>query len=199
MNGRVKMLIVLSVALIIPSVAIADVMITGSVNVSGTQTSDLFYFTPGTNAPQAGGFIGFSSTASSPYMADIDLENTNNMSVFTINVIQINFKSFTGTGTFTLNMSISTAFPANSVMYYSATSMTLSDFTGKSPSSIVTMAPTPTPGSGIYEFNLGLVHSETSLPMTVSSNSQHIYIGFYVPSSSSISGEMVLTGAFTVA
>lgn len=195
MNGRIKILLVLAMALIIPSVAIADVMITGTVNVNGSQTSNVFYFTPGPNAPQAGGFIGFSSTSSAPYMADIDLENTNNMSVFTINVIQINFKS--APGTFTLSMSISTAFPGDSIMYYSMTPMTLSDFTGKSPSSIVSNAPTPTSSSGIYEFSLSSVTSATSLPMTISSTSAHVYIGFYVPGSSSISGEMVLTGVFT--
>lgn len=191
MNGRIKMLIVLAIALIIPSVAVADVMITGNVNIQGTQTSDIFVFTPGPNAPQAGGFITVGGTSSHPYMADIDLENTYNMSLFTINVLQVNFK--TAPGTFTLSVSISTPFPGDSVMYYSTTQMSLSDFSGKTPSSIVSTAPTPSTGSGIYEFSLST--SSTGVPLTISNTTTHVYIGFYVPGGIN-SGELVLTGSF---
>jgi hypothetical protein len=193
MNGRIKMLIVLAIALIIPSVAVADVMISGTVNVEGTQTSDIFIFTPGPNAPEAGGFVSIGSTASYPYMADIDLENTNNMSVFTINVLQVNFK--TAPGTFTLSVSIDPAFPPGSVMYYSTTEMSLSDFSGKNPSSIVSTAPSPLADSGINEFSLSSTTSLTGVPLTISSTSTHIYIGFYVPGGTN-GGELVLTGSF---
>lgn len=199
MNGRIKMLIVVAMALIIPSVAVADVMISGSVNITGTQSSDVFYFTPGPNAPAAGGFIGFSTSGStvSSYMADIDLENTNNMSVFTLNVIQVNFKAVTGT--FNLSLTVSTPYPGNSVMYYSTSLMTLADFTGKSPSSIISNAPSPVSGSGISEFTLSSSAGTTQISnlMTISGTSSHIYIGFYVPGTSSISGEVFLTGNFT--
>lgn len=193
MNDRIKIFVVLAIAVIIPSVAVADVMITGTVTLQGTQTSDVFVFTPGPNAPQAGGFISMSSTSSAPVMADIDLENTYNMSVFTINVLQVNFKS--APGTFTLNVSISTPFPSGSVMYYSTSEMTLSDFSGKTPSSIVSTAPTPMTNSEIYEFSLSSTTSSTGVPLTISSTSTHVYIGFYVAGGTN-SGELVLTGNF---
>ncbi|MHB8359523.1 MAG: hypothetical protein ACYDCP_08505 [Thermoplasmataceae archaeon] len=192
-NGRMKILIVLAIAVIIPSVAVADVMITGTVNVQGSQTSDVFVFTPGSNAPQAGGFISMSPTSSAPYMADIDLENNVSMSVFTINVLQVNFKS--APGTFTLNVSISTPFPGDSIMYYSTSPMALSDFSGTTPSSITSTAPIPTAASGIYELNIHSKASQTGVPLTISSTLTHVYIGFYV-SGGGNSGEFVLTGSF---
>ena len=176
MNPRMKLMIAIAVALVLPTVAIADVMVTGSVNVHGSNTSGVWSFTYGPNAPQAAGFASISPT-SGTNMADVDIENTQNMSVFVIDAFQINFES---TGTFYMNVTVSSSFGGDAQLYYSASPMSLSDFTGETPSSIATTAPTPVSGSGVSAFSLTTTGTLQSATFNIGSTSDHIYIGFYL-------------------
>ena len=188
MNPRMKLIIAIAVALVLPTVAIADVMVTGSVNVQGSNISGVWSFTYGPNAPQAAGFASISPTSTN--MADVDIENTLNMSVFVIDAFQINFES---TGTFYMNVTVSSSFGGDAQLYYSTSPMTLSDFTGESPSSIATTAPSPVSGSGVHEFSLTTTTLQ-SATFTISSTSDHIYLGFYLNSGTSGGEVLSFTG-----
>ena len=61
MNRKIMILMVAVVATVLPAVAVADVMITGSVSVLGSNVQDSFYLSEGSNYAVANqtGVLGF--------------------------------------------------------------------------------------------------------------------------------------------
>lgn len=200
MNTRFKILIVVGIALILPAVAFADVAITGSISVTGSQTTSSWNITYGPNAPQAAGFASISPHAGT--IADLDLENAYNMSVFTINVYQITFKT---TGTFYLNATATHSFPKQARMYFSTSLMSLTEFSGEASTNIDNSAPVPVSDSGILSLNLSdntfTSSSGTSMHTAVfpiDTTSVVIYLGFYLPPGAVSGAEIVLSGNFVL-
>jgi hypothetical protein len=200
MNTRFKILMVVGIALILPAVAFADVAISGSINVIGSQASPSWGITGGPNSPQAAGYATISHPTGR--IADMDLENAINMSVFTINVYTIYFKT---TGTFYLNATHTHGYPAQARMYFSTSLMTLNDFSGESATSLATSAPTPSSDSGILSLNLSndVFTSDTGSTVptptfTISSTSTVIYIGFYLPAGAVAGAEVTFNGNFVL-
>jgi hypothetical protein len=200
MNTRFKILMVVGIALILPAVAFADVAISGTISVHGSQQGPTWYITDGPNAPEAAGFASISPHSGT--QGDMDLENAYNMSVFTINVFQINFNT---TGTFYLNVTQSHAFPNQARLYFSTSLMNFNDFSSEAATSINNSAPIPTTGSGIFSLNLSdktfTTASGSSLNTAVfhiDSTSVVIYIGFYLTPGDVSGAEITLSGNFVL-
>ncbi len=200
MNTRFKILIVVGIALILPAVAFADVVISGSINVTASQTSPTFNISPGPNSPQAAGYATLSHP--SGRIADLDLENAYNMSVFTLNVYKISFNT---TGIFYLNATYAHGYTDQARLYFSTSLMTFSDFTGTDATGISNLAPSPTSDSGITSLNLSdktfttdtgsIIQTPT---YTISSTATVIYVGFYLPPVDVSGAEITLQGNFVL-
>ena len=165
MNRKIMILMVAVVATVLPAVAVADVMITGSVSVLGTNVQDSFYLTEGPNyavANQTGvfGFIQAPNGVAS--MGTIDLEGMSNLSVSMINVLEFHY-DLNAPGVVYLNVT-STDFPSTSYVAYSSSLMT-SELPSSMPSNAFALSTSgdhalsfsSAPGSGTY------------------------YLGFYLP------------------
>ncbi len=94
------LLLLATVATILPAVAVADVMITGNVNIVGTQNSPVFEIQPGPNYPAAyaAGSIIWNPTPPAVLqavdgqapMATFDLEGIANQTTALANVLDLN-------------------------------------------------------------------------------------------------------------
>ena len=125
MNRKIMILMVAVVATVLPAVAVADVMITGSVSVLGSNVQDSFYLSEGSNyaAANATGVFGFTPAHSGvASMGTINLEGMSNLSVSMINVLDFNYSLNTG-GIIYVNIS-SSNFTSGSYVAFSSTPMT---------------------------------------------------------------------------
>ena len=125
MNRKIMILMVSVVATVLPAVAVADVMITGSVSVLGSNVQDSFYLSEGSNyaAANATGVFGFTPAHSGvASMGTINLEGMSNLSVSMINVLDFNYSLHTG-GIIYVNIS-SSNFTSGSYVAFSSTPMT---------------------------------------------------------------------------
>jgi len=135
MNRKIMILMVAVVATVLPAVAVADVMITGSVTVSGSNISP-FYIAEGPNyaAAHSAGVITWtsstSSTSASPTMGTLDLEGVANQTVEMVNVLYFNYTGKVA-GTFYFNIT-SNNMPSFNV-YASSTLQTLSSISSWTP------------------------------------------------------------------
>jgi hypothetical protein len=127
MNRKIMILMVAVVATVLPAVAVADVMITGSVQGVGHQIPDQFYLQPGSNYAAAHNITGFTWTGSavneSEDLGNLTLGYMSNETIYEINVLDINFTS-AAYGNFYMNVSIpgsfsNNTFAADSYMYVS--------------------------------------------------------------------------------
>jgi len=140
MNRKIMILMVAVVATVLPAVAVADVMITGSVTVSGSNISP-FYIAEGPNyaAAHSAGVITWtpstSSTSASSTMGTLDLEGVANQTVEMVNVLYFNYTGKVA-GTFYFNIT-SNNMPSFYV-YASSTLQTLSSITSSSWTQITT-------------------------------------------------------------
>lgn len=146
-------------ATILPAVAVADVMITGQVNVSGTQNSPVFHLEAGSNylnANAAGAITWTYSSAES--MGTIDLEGISNQTTALVNVLDLNLSANAAPGTLTI--SVTSSFVAGTLMLVTTSSQSLASM----PSGVDISG-----GSAVQVF---------SGPV---SGGQTLYIGFYLP------------------
>ena len=127
MNRKIMILMVAVVATVLPAVAVADVMITGSVQALGHSTTDAFIVQPGSNYAAAHDTTGFTWTSSavneSEDLGNLTLGFMSNETIYEINVLDINFTSATY-GNFYINVSVpgslsSHEFPDNTYLYFS--------------------------------------------------------------------------------
>ena len=132
MNRKIMILMVAVVATVLPAVAVADVMITGSVQGVGHQIPDQFYLQPGSNYAAAHNITGFTWTGSavneSEDLGNLTLGYMSNETIYEINVLDINFSS-AAYGNFYINVSVPGSlsqhtFPDNSYMYFSTAPFT---------------------------------------------------------------------------
>jgi hypothetical protein len=125
MNRKIMILMVAVVATVLPAVAVADVMITGNVGVTGTHAKDQFWVQPGSNYAAANTTTGFGwhakSMSESEILGNITLGYMSNETIYEINVLDINFTAGTGNFNITVNVPSSgnDAFPSGTYMYFS--------------------------------------------------------------------------------
>ena len=127
MNRKIMILMVAVVATVLPAVAVADVMITGSVQGVGHQIPDQFYLQPGSNYAAAHNITGFTWTGSavneSEDLGNLTVGYMSNETIYEINVLDINFTS-AAYGNFYINVSVPGSlsdheFPSATFMYFS--------------------------------------------------------------------------------
>ena len=190
MNKKLTFLIIALVSTILPAVAMADVMITGNVNMVGTSNHVPFYFAKGSNFQTADGSISwnsYSSTANS--MGDLEFGDVSNQTTFILNVMEIAFTPGTPAGTFYLTSIVGSPFPAQSVMYLSLSPMSFSDFNYTGLPGAVPSISSPS----ITAFPLDSPQTY-STPVDASTI---IYIGFFTPGYNGVvSGELALSGSY---
>ena len=92
MNRKLKLLLIISIATIIPSVAVADVMVSGTLTISQTMAVPPVHFEPGSNYNTANelGLITWTPNSPSGSMGTIDLEGSTNQTVTLVNVLDLN-------------------------------------------------------------------------------------------------------------
>ncbi len=191
MNKRLTVLIIAAVAAILPAAAVADVLITGSVNVTGTPNSPVFKFDIGPNYEQADGYISWHSYSSGQFMGDLHLNLAPNENVLAINVFKIDFGASAAPGVFYFNLTGASAiqFPAGSMIYLSSSLMSFSQF--ESPYS------TSSPAPGITTLPLSIPNGNTvsSGPISVTGGTT-LYVGVYLPAGSQGSAEIDAQGQY---
>ncbi|WP_393972040.1 hypothetical protein OXIME_000641 [Oxyplasma meridianum] len=120
MNRKLMLIMVAAVATILPAVAVADVMIAGSVAGHDVQAKDSFIVQPGWNYLAANKSAGFGWIShmvnSNEVLGNISLGVMTNETIYEINVLDINF---TTTGSFNITVSTSTPLPQSTVLYIS--------------------------------------------------------------------------------
>jgi len=191
MNRKIMILMVAVVATVLPAVAVADVMITGSINGSGVLAKDAFTMQPGSNyaAANASGVIGWHANkkSESEILGTVYLGVMSNETTYEINVLDINF---TANGYFNLTVNVpsglpgygAAAFPKHTEIYFSTTQFSLS--TGAiSPSTMEFSLSTPDTS---HTFNFGSVTSGTT-----------IYVAFEVGAGPYSGASFSLVGTFT--
>lgn len=173
MKNKYRLLIIISIAAILPSVAVADVMITGTIQISGTTAIPPVHFELGSNYREAHdlGILTWTSSSGSS-MGSLDIEGSSNTTIGLANVLDLNTSGESVDGAMVyLNLSGSNYFPAG-MMYITNTPMTLAEVNGSS--SFAT---------GQLVGSLALTHSG-SIHFTVKNPSEFhmvLYIGFYLP------------------
>ena len=178
MNRKIMILMVAVVATVLPAVAVADVMITGSVSVLGTQAPDSFYLSEGPNyavANETGVFGFIPAPTGEASLGTIDIEGMSNLSVSMINVLVLHY-NLGAPGIIYINVS-STNFPSTSYVAYSSSLMT-TELTSTMPSNAFalstsgdhTISFSSAPGSGTYYLGFYLppgMYSGDSLSLSV--------------------------------
>jgi hypothetical protein len=118
MNRKIMILMVAVVATVLPAVAVADVMMNGSVQGLGNQVPDQFFVTTGANYTQANQTYGFGWVAGNDGTGVISVGYMPGEALYEVNVLNIGFTSSTP-GTFYVNVTSNASFPAGSYMYLS--------------------------------------------------------------------------------
>jgi len=160
MNRKIMILMVAVVATVLPAVAVADVMITGSITVQGSNTQ-VFWFSEGPNYATAhgAGLITWtpSTTTSTSTMGTVELEGIENQSVSMINVGEFHYNGKTS-GTVWFNFT--GHFPKGAFAVISSSPLT-SELSSSSTNQV--------PLSGTYSAELPVSGAST------------YYLGFYLP------------------
>lgn len=126
MNKKMTMVLVAAVVTILPAIAVADVLITGSATLEGTSHGGIFELQAGENYLDAYnmGSIEWIGDAVGPSMGVLDLQGIINQTTKMINVLDLNISaSAPTTGTLTITVSSSTL-PEGAVMYVSDAAFT---------------------------------------------------------------------------
>ena len=191
MNKKVTMLLIAAVAMLLPAVAIADVMVTGSYTVSGSNIGPLFYLTEGPNYVSANttGLLGFTTDGTVVHhgapevtMGNIQLEGISNQSVTEINVLELVIPSSTHAigGMLTLNITGAKGF-GSATMYVSLVAGDLQTF------------------SNITSQNAFVIDNDPSFTFTITPGTGPLvyYIGFVLPPGTYTGGSFTLNGMFT--
>jgi hypothetical protein len=194
MNRKIMILMVAVVATVLPAVAVADVMITGSVQGLGHSTTDAFIVQPGSNYVAAHDTTGFTWTSSSVNesedLGNISLGVMSNETIYMVNVLDINF---TQSGYFNLTVIVPYS---NGVIFPTGTAIYFSESTSST-------SPMTLTAGEISGDNLGSVHldkSNTPDGQTIYfghvTSGTHIYIGFEVGAGSPANGSFNLEMSF---
>ena len=170
MNRKIMILMVAVVATVLPAVAVADVMITGSIAVHGSQAPAMVYLSKGPNYATAASNSLFTFTngsgAATATIGTVDLEGMANANVSLLNVLDLNY-SVHSSGKLWVNVS-ETGFPSGAFVELSSTQVT----------SLSSSA------SGVYLLgSTGGPHG----PFSVSSGSGTYYVSFFLPAYASYS------------
>lgn len=123
-----------AVATILPAVAVADVMITGNVNIIGTQNQPVFVLQPGPNylaANAAGSIIWNPQVVSAPElapapMASFDLEGIANQTTALANVLDLNVTIGAGVNG-VLYVNFTGDFPAGAMVWITSSLANVND------------------------------------------------------------------------
>ena len=189
MNRKIMILMVAVVATALPAVAVADVMITGSVQGLGHTTTDAFTVQPGSNYAAAHDTTGFTWTSSavneSEDLGNISLGVMTNETIYMVNVLDINF---TSSGYFNLTVYVpysnNVLFPTDTAIYLSTTPLSLSN-SGITGNGVISISLFGASGSSGLTTYFGHVTSAT-----------HIYIGFEVGAGTPANGSFNLAMSF---
>lgn len=187
MNKKVTMLLIAAVAMLLPAVAVADVMVTGSYAVSGSSVGPLFYLAEGPNYAAANetGLFGFHKDGTTAHqvvtMGQIYLEGISNQTVKEINVLELVIPASTHAigGVLYLNITGASGF-GSATMYISLYSGDLQTF------------------SNLSSQNAMNIDSDPSFSLTISPGSGALvyYIGFVLPPGNYAAGSFTLNGTF---
>ncbi|MHB1470849.1 MAG: hypothetical protein ACYCSA_04160 [Thermoplasmataceae archaeon] len=118
MNRKIMILMVAVVATVLPAVAVADVMMNGSVQGLGNQVPDQFFVTTGANYTQANQTYGLGWVAGNDGTGVLSVGYMPGEAIYEANVLNVGFTSTTP-GTFYVNITSNASFPAGSYMYLS--------------------------------------------------------------------------------
>jgi hypothetical protein len=118
MNRKIMILMVAVVATVLPAVAVADVMMNGSVQGLGNQVPDQFFVTTGANYTQANQTYGLGWVAGNDGTGVLSVGYMPGEAIYEVNVLNIGFTS-SMPGTFYVNVTSNASFPAGSYMYLS--------------------------------------------------------------------------------
>jgi hypothetical protein len=180
MNGKWYLFVVLAVAVMIPAVAVADVIISGEISVQGSQTGDAFIINQGPNYKVANishlfGWIP-DKQSSQETMGTLWIGTMSNETITDVNVLEINFTSgVLKNSNFKINVTGGN-FAKNTFMVVSNGPLTILpdgnivgsnnmlEFSLYSGNSVVTGN-----GPGITEGSFNV------------SSDSHLYIGFFIP------------------
>ena len=164
MNRKIMILMVAVVATVLPAVAVADVMISGSISVLGSQAPEMVYLSAGPNYGTAhnNNLFTFTNGTGSPTatIGSIELEGMADANVSLLNVLYLNY-SVPTSGMLWVNVS-ETGFPSLAYVELSQNKQT----------SLSPSAP------GVYALNDIPAHNG---PISVSQGYGTYYVGFFLP------------------
>ena len=127
MNRKIMILMVAVVATVLPAVAVADVMITGSVGGLGVAAPDAFTIHQGSNYAAAHSNASFTwksnSVSSTEVIGNMSIGTMSNETIYEINVLDL---TFTQTGYMNFSIDLTSAFPNGTVIYISTSPFTFS-------------------------------------------------------------------------
>jgi len=192
MNRRMVILLVAMVATILPAVAVADVMITGTASLTVNGVPDQFFVGPGSNygPVQNMGLFNWTSIAlsESEDIGSMTLNYTSNLTINEINVLQVtNFKidSSSANNWFNITAGKLTGLSSGSVllMYVSTAPLSFDGSNAQmSTGTLIEHSLVATPGSSTAVFSFHDVTSSTTL-----------YIGFVIGPLEPTSGVFPIT------
>ena len=202
MNKKIALIMIAAVAVLLPAVAVADVMVSGQIALESFQHHNAFRFQPGPNyqAANSTNSIGWIASTDGT-MGTIDLEGSYYVQTEMINVIDLNFalSNPAAPATFMglyLNIS-SSDFPSGTIMAISTSqisfnileSTAVTQYTaGNSPISVNAASP-----STVVAVDLS---QNPHLLITGFVPTQTLYISFVLPPGMYAGDSAMLTGQF---
>jgi len=171
MNRKIMILMVAVVATVLPAVAVADVMITGSISVHGSQAPDMVYLAEGPNYATASSssLLTFTNGSGLPAatIGSLGIEGMADANVTMLNVLYLNY-SVSTSGTLWINVT-GTDFPSGA--YAELSTSTLTSFSSA--------------GTMLYELSDVNGHNG---PISVSTGGHgSYYVSFFLPASTEYS------------
>lgn len=137
MNRKLTILMITAIAAILPAVAVADVMISGSFTIESGTNNVAWYIQPGENFNKAYnlGAVNWIPSTGPTSMGELDLQGMQYENTLMINVLDLNL-SLSPTsipGTFSLYLNVSdSSFPAGTIMAISTAPITFAQLTAAS-------------------------------------------------------------------
>ena len=183
MNRKTIILLVAMVATILPAVAVADVMVQGSISVESTVGSPAFFAEQGSNYAAAQGLMpansniwASNSVNSNEVIGTLTLPTMTNETLYAVNVLDVNFTSSINTGNFFINVTVgSTAFNSGTYLFISESSMNFGELSTATPLSSTTTSGTT---NVVYSVDLSSAGITYSLEYTGVSAGTVIHVGF---------------------
>ena len=179
MNRKIMILMVAVVATVLPAVAVADVMISGSASLTSNQVADQFLVGPGPNYGPVQNMHLFNWTAipnsESEDVGTMTVNYTSNLTVNEVNVLQVSsFKIDQSSADNWFNITVGDmdlSSGAVFVMYVSTSPLVFNGFSGQSSSSTATM---------IDHSLVGLSSNSETFSFHDVTSSTTLYIGFVI-------------------